>query len=225
VGCSEIEIDVLTGESEIIQSDIVYDCGKSLNPAIDIGQAEGAFVIGLGMMLREQVLIDESGELISNGTWEYKPPGVRDVPHQLNVEFIENDSFTKGILSSKAVGEPPLLLASTVILALRQAIGSARQDAGVQESFDITIPCTVDQIQTLCAFDSNQFYGSQEQKLAIEEEKQKAANEKPQPETAQVPPVQVPAQPPAQAPAVQIEVAPNQPQSPTNQAPPNQGNQ
>lgn len=72
--CSVVEVDVLTGETSIIRTDIVYDCGKSLNPAIDIGQCEGAFVMGIGFFLREDELLHKDGTLESDGTWEYKPP-------------------------------------------------------------------------------------------------------------------------------------------------------
>ena len=88
---SEVEIDVLTGEMTIIQTDLVYDCGKSLNPAIDLGQCEGGFMMGLGFYLREDCLIDaKTGELVSDGTWEYKPPCSLDVPLQFNVEFLQD---------------------------------------------------------------------------------------------------------------------------------------
>ena len=72
-GCTEVEVDVLTGEHAIIRTDIVYDCGQSLNQALDIGQVEGAFTMGLGWYTREEMLYGEDGDLRSDGTWEYKP--------------------------------------------------------------------------------------------------------------------------------------------------------
>jgi len=147
---SVVEVDVITGEVSILSTDLLYDCGKSLNPAIDIGQCEGAFMMGVGFYLREQSWIEGSGELVSNGTWEYKPPGVKDLPLQFNVELLQNAEFDKGILSSKASGEPPLVLATSVATAVRHAISSARHDIGLDGFFDIPVPLTPDVIVAAC---------------------------------------------------------------------------
>jgi len=158
VAFSEVEIDVLTGESTILESDLIYDAGKSLNPIIDIGQAEGAFVIGVGFYLREDALYDESGRLLSVGTWEYKPPVVKDIPVSFNVDLHQNSTFDKGILSSKASGEPPLVLAGSVGCAIRQAILSARKDAGKEDEWiELDSPFTVDRIQLACAVSDSDF--------------------------------------------------------------------
>jgi len=122
VGFSEVEIDVLTGETNILKSDLIYDCGKSLNPAIDIGQIEGSYVMGVGHLLHEIEVLDKEGKLLSDGTWVYKPCGVKDIPKEFNVELMQNDQFDKGILSSKASGEPPLVLAISAAMAIRMAI-------------------------------------------------------------------------------------------------------
>jgi len=158
VGFSEVEIDVLTGESNVLETDIIYDAGKSLNPAIDIGQAEGAFVIGLGFYTREDALYDESGRLLSIGTWEYKPPVVKDIPVSFNVDLYQDSQFDKGILSSKASGEPPLILASSVGCAIRQAILAARKDAGKEDEWiELDTPFTVEKIQQACAVTDSEF--------------------------------------------------------------------
>jgi xanthine dehydrogenase molybdopterin-binding subunit B len=96
---SEVEVDVLTGETVIRRSDMLYDCGKSLNPAIDFGQAEGAFMMGVGFLLREELFHAEDGMLVSNGTWEYKIPTRMDVPLEWNIEFLKDSPFPKGILT------------------------------------------------------------------------------------------------------------------------------
>jgi len=161
VAASEIELDVITGEVNTLRTDIIYDCGKSLNPAVDIGQAEGAFMMGVGCLLREKVTFSEEaktkGKLITEGTWKYKLPGVKDVPKVFNVEFIENPDFKKGILSSKASGEPPLVLAVSVLMAVRYAIRSARQNAGLPAHFRLDTPATPEDIALACGGDISSF--------------------------------------------------------------------
>eukprot|EP00456_Euglypha_rotunda_P039406 TRINITY_DN3035_c0_g3_i3.p1 TRINITY_DN3035_c0_g3~~TRINITY_DN3035_c0_g3_i3.p1 ORF type:complete len:476 (+),score=82.44 TRINITY_DN3035_c0_g3_i3:136-1563(+) len=147
---SEVEVDVLTGETNVLESNLTYDCGKSLNPAIDIGQVEGAFMMGLGEVLREQELIDKDGKVLTTNTWTYKPPGARDVPERFVVELIQNEKFEKGILSGKASGEPPLVLAMSIAMAVRFAIQSARADAGLKDWVRLDIPMTPDVIATAC---------------------------------------------------------------------------
>ena len=81
----EVELDVLTGEIQLIRTDILFDAGISLNPAIDIGQIEGGFVMGLGLCLTEEVLYDANGKLLTHNTWEYKPETALDIPLDLRV--------------------------------------------------------------------------------------------------------------------------------------------
>jgi len=154
VAASEVEVDAITGEVEILRSDIVYDCGRSLNPAVDIGQAEGAFMHGVSNFLREKIVLSEDkkdkGRPISATTWKYKIAGVKDVPKIFNVEFIENKEFKKGVLSSKASGEPPLVLATSVFMAVRYAISSARRDAGLDPVYQLDCPATPEDIARAC---------------------------------------------------------------------------
>lgn len=139
---SEVEVDMLTGETTILSSSILYDCGKSLNPVVDLGQCEGAFMMGVGFYLRERRLQHpETGKEASDGTWEYKIPCFQDVPLEFNVEFFPR-TFEEGILSSKASGEPPIVLASSVFCALRQAVTAAREQTGKKEYFQMNAPCT-----------------------------------------------------------------------------------
>jgi xanthine dehydrogenase/oxidase len=98
----------------------------SLNPLIDIGQVEGAFVQGLGYHLTEKLLYNEEGQLISNGTWEYKVPSHRDIPIDLRVTLLKNSSNPMGVLNSKASGEPPLALSCAALFAAKHAIMEAR---------------------------------------------------------------------------------------------------
>lgn len=122
---AEVAIDTLTGESRVLRADLVQDCGESLNPAIDLGQIEGAFVQGQGWLTCEELWWDVSGRLRTAGPSTYKIPGSRDVPPVFNVRLLENaPSREATIFRSKAVGEPPLMLATAVWTALKDAIGA-----------------------------------------------------------------------------------------------------
>ena len=152
---TEVELDVLTGAINVLSSEIVYDCGKSLNPAVDIGQIEGAYMMGVGYFLTERVSYDAAGVLETSGTWEYKPPMVAEVPSVFNVTLIKGYPNKDGILGSKAVGEPPCVLANSVYFAAKQAIMSARQDAGLTGFVSLEAPLTVDVRQQACAVTPN----------------------------------------------------------------------
>jgi len=155
VACSEVEMDCLTGESKILRVDILYDCGKPLNPSIDLGQIEGGFVCGLGFYLREQIQRNEdTGAIWNHGTWEYKPPCSQDVPIDMRVAYLGQSHHDAYVLSSKASGEPPLVLSTSVFMALRECIASARKDAGLgEEFFQLNAPCLVDDIAAACVGD------------------------------------------------------------------------
>ena len=120
---SEALLDINTGESRILRADIVQDCGKSLNESIDVGQIEGGFIQGLGWLTCEELYFSQEGKLLTTGPSTYKLPGSRDIPKVFNVRLLENaDNEEKTIFRSKAVGEPPLLLAISHYLALKEAI-------------------------------------------------------------------------------------------------------
>jgi xanthine dehydrogenase large subunit len=120
---AEVVIDTLTGESRVLRTDILQDCGNSLNPAIDLGQIEGAFVQGQGWLTSEELVWDDGGRLMTHGPSTYKIPGSRDVPPIFNVHILEDaPNREPTIFRSKAVGEPPLMLAISVWLAIRDAV-------------------------------------------------------------------------------------------------------
>ncbi|SDH50486.1 molybdopterin cofactor-binding domain-containing protein [Mucilaginibacter gossypii] len=159
VAASEVEVDILTGHYEILRSDIVYDAGDSLNDNIDIGQIEGGFVQGIGCLTTEEMLYAPNGRVISDGTWEYKPPCTKTIPQQFNVwllKYVRSDDPTAplkdnyGINSSKSTGEPPLVLANTVFFAIKHAIDAARKDQGNNDWFDLEAPATIERIQQAC---------------------------------------------------------------------------
>jgi xanthine dehydrogenase large subunit len=120
---SEVVIDTLTGESRVLTTDILQDVGSSLNPSIDLGQIEGAFVQGMGWVTSEELVWDSSGRLMTYGPSTYKIPGSRDVPPHFKVHILEDiPNPVPTIYRSKAVGEPPVMLALSVWLALRDAV-------------------------------------------------------------------------------------------------------
>ncbi|XP_066141648.1 uncharacterized protein [Euwallacea fornicatus] len=125
----EVELDILTGKHEILRADIVEDVGQSMSPLIDIGQLEGAFIMGLGAHSSEELILDASGKLTNNRTWTYKVPGAKDIPQIFNVRFKNNSLNPLGVLNSKAIAEPPCCLSTAFPLAIRNALASARQDA------------------------------------------------------------------------------------------------
>jgi xanthine dehydrogenase large subunit len=122
---SEVEVDCLTGESRINRTDILYDAGRSLNPAIDIGQIEGGFVQGAGWLTTEEVCWDDAGHLQTHAPSTYKIPTCGDIPDVFNVQIWDKGkNREKTIHRSKAVGEPPLMLAISVHSAINHAIAS-----------------------------------------------------------------------------------------------------
>jgi len=157
VACSEVLLDVLTGEYQIIRSDILFDCGISLNPAVDIGQVEGAYIQGIGLFMQEQIILDAEGNLITDGTWEYKPPCSQDIPIDFRVTLLKNAPNPYGVLSSKASGEPPLAAATCVFTAVRKAVQTARTQVGNTQVALYDAPATVETIQTNCLLNINQF--------------------------------------------------------------------
>ena len=122
---TEVSIDLLTGEYKVLRADILHDVGKSLNPAIDIGQIEGGYVQGLGWLTTEELWWDKNGALKTHAPSTYKIPLASDIPEQFNVELAEwSENPARTIRRSKAVGEPPLMLAASVVEALSMAVAS-----------------------------------------------------------------------------------------------------
>ncbi|MFK8083336.1 MAG: xanthine dehydrogenase molybdopterin binding subunit [Granulosicoccus sp.] len=145
---SEVLIDTLTGETELLRTDILHDVGRSINPAIDIGQVEGGFVQGAGWLTHEQLCWDDKGQLLTDGPATYKIPAIGDMPKDFRVSLLTdspNDAAT--VFHSKAVGEPPLMLAISVFAAIRDAIASI----GNHEEFpSINAPATPEEILRVC---------------------------------------------------------------------------
>ncbi|CAH0162891.1 Putative xanthine dehydrogenase molybdenum-binding subunit XdhA [Massilia sp. Bi118] len=124
---SEVVVDTLTGEWKLLRADALYDAGKSLNPAIDIGQVEGAFIQGMGWLTTEELWWNDGGKLMTHAPSTYKIPAISDCPEDFRVRLFENRNVEDSIHRSKAVGEPPLLLPFSVFFAIRDAISSVGQ--------------------------------------------------------------------------------------------------
>jgi xanthine dehydrogenase large subunit len=123
--CVEVAIDTLTGENKVLAVDILHDVGRSINPALDRGQIEGGFVQGMGWLTTEELVWNAKGKLTTHAPSTYKIPTSFDVPEHFNVDFWPEANREDNVFGSKAVGEPPLMLALAVFEALRDAVASA----------------------------------------------------------------------------------------------------
>lgn len=136
VACVEVLVDTLTGEYRMLRGDILHDVGDSLNPAIDIGQVEGAFVQGMGWLTTEELVWNAKGKLMTNGPASYKIPAIADMPIDLRVKLVENRKNPEDtVFHSKAVGEPPFMLGIAAWCALKDAVASLA-DYKVQPQID-----------------------------------------------------------------------------------------
>ncbi len=162
---SEVEVDVLTGQFNIRRSDILYDTGKSLNPTIDVGQVEGAFVQGIGYLTSEEVIVDKNGVLLSDRPWNYKPPFSKDIPIDFRVTLKKSKQQTASentrpgnaaVKSSKGIGEPPFVLALSVFFAIKQAVMAARKERDLDPWFEMDAPATVRKIKEHCGVQLDQ---------------------------------------------------------------------
>uniref|UniRef100_A0A8C4EZG5 Xanthine dehydrogenase/oxidase n=1 Tax=Dicentrarchus labrax TaxID=13489 RepID=A0A8C4EZG5_DICLA len=152
VACSEVEIDCLTGAHRNLSTTIVMDVGHSLNPAIDIGQVEGAFMQGLGLFTLEELHYSPQGVLLTRGPGSYKIPAFGDIPTQLTVSLLPStENIYPGIFSLQAVGEPPLFLAASVFYAIKDAISAARVESGISGPFRLDSPASAERIRNACS--------------------------------------------------------------------------
>jgi len=140
---SEVVVDTLTGEWKLLRADALYDAGQSLNPAIDIGQVEGAFIQGMGWLTTEQLWWNAAGKLMTHAPSTYKIPGISDCPEDFRVRLFENRNVEDSIHRSKATGEPPLLLPFSVFFAIRDAISSV---GGHKVNPPLNAPATSEEI-------------------------------------------------------------------------------
>jgi xanthine dehydrogenase large subunit len=155
---TEVEIDTRTGEWWLQAVDIVHDAGQSINPSIDIGQIEGAYVQGMGWLTMEECVWDLKGKktedgfsgrgkLLTHGPSTYKIPVASDIPEHFKVSFFDGQNVKPTPFRSKAVGEPPLMLALSAYFALRDAVSAS---AGHTARVDLTAPATPEKILMAC---------------------------------------------------------------------------
>jgi xanthine dehydrogenase large subunit len=149
---SEVEVDGFTGTFKLRQVDIVHDVGESINPLVDKGQVEGAFVQGMGWLTMEELVWDEAGRLRTFAPSTYKIPTVSEIPERFEVHLLERAAQDGVIYGSKAVGEPPFMLAMSVREAIRAAVAAFGQGGEVF----LSTPATPESI--LAAVESVQAY-------------------------------------------------------------------
>jgi xanthine dehydrogenase large subunit len=129
---SEVVVDTLTGEHKVLAVDILHDVGRSLNPAIDLGQVEGGFIQGMGWLTTEELVFDTKGRLLTHAPSTYKIPTANDRPGRMNIRLWEaGRNAEPTIHRSKAVGEPPFMLANSVFCALTEAVTAAAPGKGL----------------------------------------------------------------------------------------------
>jgi len=166
VAIAEVEIDTLTGDWTCLRADVKMDIGRSINPSIDYGQIEGAFIQGMGLFTMEESLWYRggpmAGQLATRGPGTYKIPGFRDIPQEFNVSMLKGVKWEnlQTIQRSRGVGEPPLFLGSSVFFAIRDALKAARAQYGVAATpgedrkgdglLSLESPATVERIRTAC---------------------------------------------------------------------------
>ncbi|HRZ78325.1 MAG TPA: molybdopterin-dependent oxidoreductase, partial [Bacteroidales bacterium] len=144
---SEVEVDLLRGVHKVLRVDILHDAGASLHPAIDLGQVRGAFVQGMGWVTLEEVVWDAQGRLLTDSPDTYKIPTFCDIPKDFRVKLLEDAPNPLAVKQSKAVGEPPFMLALSVWLAIKDAL-SAVDDHEKEPPF--RLPATYEVILRTC---------------------------------------------------------------------------
>jgi len=151
-GClTEVEIDVLTGHSRIIECFTIQDLGRSVNPAIDIGQIEGGFMMGLSWLTQEELLFDpKTGRILGNPE-DYEIAGPQNLPEKFHVKILPGFENPNAVHSAKGVGEPPHSMPVSVVCALKNAIAAARKELSLSPCSETFVtPLTRERIQLLC---------------------------------------------------------------------------
>ncbi|XP_041524233.1 aldehyde oxidase 4 [Microtus oregoni] len=147
--CSEVEVDCLTGAHKLLRTDIFMDAAFSINPALDIGQVEGAFVQGMGFYTIEELKYSPEGVLHSRGPDDYKIPTVTEIPEELYVSLVHSRNPI-AIYSSKGLGEAGMFLGSSVLFAIYDAVTAARRERGMSGTFPMNSPATPEVIRMSC---------------------------------------------------------------------------
>ncbi|GAB1284988.1 Aldehyde oxidase 4 [Apodemus speciosus] len=147
--CSEVEVDCLTGAHKLLRTDIFVDAAFSINPALDIGQIEGAFIQGMGFYTTEELKYSPKGVLYSRGPDDYKIPTVTEIPEEFYVTLVRSRNPI-AIYSSKGLGEAGMFLGSSVLFAIYDAVIAARKERGLRDIFPLNSPATPEVIRMAC---------------------------------------------------------------------------
>ncbi|KAM7105136.1 aldehyde oxidase 4-like isoform 1-T1 [Molossus nigricans] len=147
--CSEVEIDCLTGAYKLLRTDIFLDIAFSINPALDVGQVEGAFAQGVGLYTREELKYSPEGVLYSRSPEDYKIPTVTEIPEEFYITLVRSRNPI-AIYSSKGLGEVGMVLGSSVFSAIRDAVTAARMERGLTKTFTLNSPATAEVIRMNC---------------------------------------------------------------------------
>jgi xanthine dehydrogenase large subunit len=151
VAASEVVVDRLTGEYRLLRADILHDVGRSINPAIDMGQIEGGFVQGMGWLTAEELSWNADGQLTTHAPSTYKIPTASDVPADFNVTIYERGLNSEmAVHRSKAVGEPPLMLGMSVFFAISDAVGACRTPDTSRLRPSLDAPATPERVLFAC---------------------------------------------------------------------------
>jgi xanthine dehydrogenase large subunit len=139
---AEVCIDRFTGEMRVSRADLLIDIGRSINPGVDRGQVVGGYIQGLGWVTAEALVYDAKGDLLSHSPTTYKIPAITDVPEVFNVGTFDNNDNVRNVYRSKAVGEPPLMLAISVWAAVKNALSYVSGEA----ASELRLPATGEEI-------------------------------------------------------------------------------
>ncbi|XP_026348009.1 aldehyde oxidase isoform X2 [Ursus arctos] len=148
--CSEVEIDCLTGAHKNIRTDVVMDVGCSINPALDIGQIEGAFIQGMGLYTIEELHYSPQGVLYTRGPNQYKIPAICDIPTELHISLLPPSQSSNTLYSSKGLGESGIFLGCSMFFAIHDAVNAARQERGLFGPLKLNSPLTPEKIRMAC---------------------------------------------------------------------------
>ncbi|XP_032210256.1 aldehyde oxidase 4-like isoform X4 [Mustela erminea] len=147
--CSEVEVDCLTGAHKLLRTDIFVDAAFSINPAVDVGQIEGAFIQGMGLYTTEELKYSPEGVLYSRSPEDYKIPTVTEIPEEFYVTLVRSRNPI-AIYSSKGLGETAMFLGSSVLFAIFDAVTAAREERGLTKIFNLKSPATPEFIRMTC---------------------------------------------------------------------------
>ncbi|XP_014399974.1 PREDICTED: aldehyde oxidase 4-like, partial [Myotis brandtii] len=148
--CSEVEVDCLTGAHKLLRTDIFMDAAFSINPALDIGQIEGAFIQGMGFYTIEELKYSPGGVLYSRGPEDYTIPTVTEIPEEFYVTMVPSRNPI-AIYSSKGLGEAAMFMGNSVLFAIHDAVAAARRERGLTNTFILNSPATPEEIRMACA--------------------------------------------------------------------------